>query len=99
MTASDYALVVPFAHNKCTGQHQHIPDPRALGKREVYADAETWAWKEASKVVDGILNVIAQGKRGNQIPHAYPSDISKIAKAQPGSHPAPGRDYRAPKPQ
>ena len=95
MTASCPELVHYFRNLKCNDRHEHLPDGFALGRGYIYSLAEAWTWQEASKVADGMVLMINAEAYGTNLPHAYPIDIRKVAPAQKGIEPHPGRDFRA----
>ena len=93
MTASCHDLTFYFEGQRCDQRHEHIPNTGALGKISEYSNAEAWIWKEATSVIDCIRRCMKHERLGIS---AYPIDITKIARAQKGSAPRPGRDPRAP---
>ena len=61
MTASDFELVKPFAHNRCKGHHQHLSGD---GHPSELAKAQVWTWVEANKIIQGIINLRRKMRAG-----------------------------------
>ena len=99
LTASCSELARYFENKRCANRHEHMPNAGALGKRDIYANAEVWTWKEVEAVIDGIQLCFKLESHGRNVPSSFPVDVRKIARAQPGSAPHPGRDHGAPAPQ
>jgi len=64
MTVSCPELAYPFQNTRCLGNHQHMEGD---GHPKELSQAQVWTWQEASRVANGVGEVVARHKRGYTI--------------------------------